>query len=889
MEINEIKHESLGDLTEANACKKAREFDIDLTEKPEGETYYRAAIIKAAIKNALRYNIRDPKAVMQYMRTRYPECGFKSYQQRQATLLWDHRRVMRYLDAEGRKPSFPKKDTVMICGNEIEVQPDVVFESGEAAELVLFKIGKPTMTQTGRGNQYQKEMQLYALQLYGRKRGYKVITASFYFLKKSTDTSCWNQCDQSFFGGGSNVIRIEDIYDPDMKNELDDRMGSLLGKYEDGIEEEEQSKETCAYCKHHDVCKYTLPPVELEQEIEMKNAATAAVTFSAQQQEAIDFRKGVCRIIAGAGSGKTKTIVERVIRLLKEGTRPEEICMITFTKNGAEEMKRRIESEIGHELPGLTVSTFNAFENDIVMREWESLGYAKKPVLIDDVQSFSIIAKLLNENPILEWTGRCFLHFSVSGGYGTRGALRVAADVFSAVKKARKEGRDPRQAAVIVTCADDINGTALAKLVALYDKYDAHLKERGLIDYEDQEILTFDVLGKHPDYLDRNYRFRHILADEFQDSSSAQISLIRHMTAMKTFESLTVVGDDAQSIYGFRNTTPEYIIRFGEHIGLPVKDIILDCNFRSTPQICAFGTAIIDNNTDKVDKQLVPVRPDGAPVVVNGFSKAADEYRHIVKGIQHHLQNGAKPEDIAVLAYTKSELRKIADELTKAGIPSMFGAPEPLMENSRVRATLAYARLVRTDMSADAAICANALLGGGLMDLEKGDAEARITEIRKRAQAVRDAAEDAQKEEFMKFVDEAALGDEAVESFAEAFADMDFDDTLDYLRDFEMYGGAVEYRRTRRYPGVMLTTAHSSKGLEWSIVYNTITKYPGSFSSSSGGMEETRRLFFVSTTRARDQLYVSGLFKAGSKEHTRINRLLMEAFDICGKSFPTII
>ena len=211
------------------------------------------------------------------------------------------------------------------------------------------------------------------------------------------------------------------------------------------------------------------------------------------------------------------------------------------------------------------------------------------------------------------------------------------------------------------------------------------------------------------------------------------------------------------------------------------------------------------------------------------------------------------------------------------------------MDNSRVRAILAFARLLRTDMSADAAICANALIGGGLMELEKGDAEAKITKMKERARDVRDAAEGTQKEEFMKFVEDTAFGDEAVESFTEAFENLDFDDTLDYLRDFEMYGGAVEYRRTRRYPGVMLTTAHSSKGLEWKIVYNTISKYPKSFSGNSGGMEETRRLFFVSTTRARDQLFVTGLFRTGTKEHSQVNRLLMEAFDICGKAFPCVV
>ena len=839
-------------LTEQNACSKSRTFEgVELIEKVQSENYMRAAVIISTIRCALMYGIRDQNAVMQYMRTRYPECGFKNYQQKQATLWWDHKRVMRYITSENRKPYFPKEDTVMLHGQPVMVRPTLAFITGkDTVEYVVIKIGAPNMTQTGRQNAFQKQMQLYMLHLYGRQHGYRNITASFYFLKKSTDTTAWNACSQSFFGGGGNIVQIKDIYDPESShNELDDKMEDILQKYEDGIPAEEQQPETCEHCKKYDLCKYALPPVEITEDENERKASTAPVTFSAQQQQAIAFRKGVARLAAGAGSGKTKVVCERVEQLLSEGVKPEELLMITFTKNGAEEMKSRIESDLEHPVPGLTISTFNAFENTIVMNEWEDLGYKKKPTLIDDVTEFSAIARLLNKNPILEWTGRSFLNFSTSKGFGTKGALRIAADVFKAVKTAKKDGSSAINAARDVTATDDIGPAALSKLVNLYDKYEDQMKEEGLIDFDDQEILTFKVLEKDPDYLNKNYKYKHIIIDEFQDSSESQIELIRKLTQLPTFESLMVVGDDAQSIYGFRGTTPEYIINFEDYIGQTVHDTILDKNFRSTPQICAFGTAILDKNVDKVDKILDPARPDGMPVVVNGFEKAAEEHAYIVKGIKHHLDNGTVPEDIAVLAFTKAELRKIADLLSKEGIPSMFGAPEPLMENSRIRAILAFSRLIRdTSATADAAICANALLKGTLMDLEKEEAEARIQDVVRMADDIANADESGKKELLLKYIDDISLGDETVEYFKDVLQEKEYDEIIDYLRDFQLYGDGTEYRRTRKYPGVMLSTAHSSKGLEWKVVYNTISKYP----VNRRNIEETRRLFFVSATRARD-------------------------------------
>ena len=214
----------------------------------------------------------------------------------------------------------------------------------------------------------------------------------------------------------------------------------------------------------------------------------------------------------------------------------------------------------------------------------------------------------------------------------------------------------------------------------------------------------------------------------------------------------------------------------------------------------------------------------------------------------------------------------------------MFGAPEPLMKNSRIRAVLAFARVVRdTSNTKDALTAANALLAGTLMDKEPEEVENAVRQIVERAEMIRSAGD--QKSLFLSYIDEISLEDEAVAHFREGLDTKDYEEIIDYCRDFSLYGDGVEYRRTDSYPGVELVTAHSSKGLEWPIIYNTITRYQKSAVMRTVDVEETRRLLFVSATRARDELFITGLYANCTKMNKVENRFLKELFDIVSKGW----
>ena len=663
------------------------------------------------------------------------------------------------------------------------------------------------------------------------------------------------------------------------------------------------------------------------------------VNYNPAQQEAIVSDKKYIRVIAGAGAGKTQVNSEVIAHKLNAlGAKPEEILAITFSKNGATEIKDRAARTAGHVLPGLTATTFNALENEITLDNWEKFGFRHRPSVIDDVQDLPMCDILLRRHPILEWTGSSFKNYTMTSGFGTNGALRIVSDIMHHCSKLlmRKNFsaityRDMIDDEIVPPASKELTPAIIDKIISFYPEYEEMKKGNDpefntpVITFDEQISFCMRVLENDPNYLDDHYDFAYIIVDEAQDTSEDQIEFLNHIINMKKFKSLIVVGDDSQAIYeSLMGTSPDYLINLqdflfewdketGVRTPIKIHDIVMDTNYRSVGSVIEMANRVIDKNTNKFDKQLVAFREYGEKPTVEGFYRKEDQkptktqlkskkpftlqegqYDKMARDIKSLIDSDPtiNLNDIAVLAYSKNELLAVADKLTELGIPSKFGAPEKLVDNNRVQAVLKFAHLVYKDpdsFSDDTLVVANALADGNLIEEDVDTLVEKLTEVNEYIKAIRESHELKKKELFIKMLRMIAHGDEAVLNFEEKFKDMDFEEIIKYCDDFEIYGDNMQYKRSQLGEGVMLITAHSSKGLEWKYVFGSITGFHklGKKSISRRKQEELRRLLFVLITRARDVLKLYGLYavSGNAKDGYVYNMFLKECFDALDKTF----
>lgn len=663
------------------------------------------------------------------------------------------------------------------------------------------------------------------------------------------------------------------------------------------------------------------------------------VNYNPAQQEAIVSDKKYVRVIAGAGAGKTQVNSEVIAHKLNTlGAKPEEILAITFSKNGATEIKDRAARTAGHVLPGLTATTFNALENEITLDNWEKFGFRHRPSVIDDVQDLPMCDILLRRHPILEWTGSSFKNYTMTSGFGTNGALRIVSDIMHHCSKLlmRKNFsaityRDMIDDEIVPPASKELTPAIIDKIISFYPEYEEMKKGNDpefntpVITFDEQISFCMRVLENDPNYLDDHYDFAYIIVDEAQDTSEDQIEFLNHIINMKKFKSLIVVGDDSQAIYeSLMGTSPDYLINLqdflfewdketGVRTPIKIHDIVMDTNYRSVGSVIEMANRVIDKNTNKFDKQLVAFREYGEKPTVEGFYRKEDQkptktqlkskkpftlqegqYDKMARDIKSLIDSDPtiNLNDIAVLAYSKNELLAVADKLTELGIPSKFGAPEKLVDNNRVQAVLKFAHLVYKDpdsFSDDTLVVANALADGNLIEEDVDTLVEKLSEVNEYVKAIRESHELKKKELFIKMLRMIAHGDEAVLNFEEKFKDMDFEEIIKYCDDFEIYGDNMQYKRSQLGEGVMLITAHSSKGLEWKYVFGSITGFHklGKKSISRRKQEELRRLLFVLITRARDVLKLYGLYavSGNAKDGHVYNMFLKECFDALDKTF----
>lgn len=884
-------------------CTKARIYDTKFNFVSEkGDAYNNAIVIKDIITGVLsgtfdKSEISD--LVDQGFEGEYltAETG----RRKKARLV---SLISRYINSERRKPMFLPAKQISVKGYDVSVKPDVVFDSGTCIDLVVFRTGKPDVKQRGRAKDVGVNtcIELYFLNLYGRellKPGdNKEIRSSYYYLRKDTDASD-SISDMDFFSGqGGNVVYLSEMRSYDKKDEVTSLDTSFLEQIDEYSVGEECSGDTCKYCKWNGACHYV--QVSEKQEKVIKKAGK--IVFSPEQQQVIDFQSGYARVNASAGSGKTECVTERVMRLISDGVKPEEILLITFTDAGAAEMKKRILSkaaarDILLSESSVKVTTFNGFANEIVLDNWRELGFVKQPRVIDEVANNGIIAKILDDNQI---PGLDYLNFRMDTG-SVRGALSVARKAFDIIKA---KAIDPESPDAQDDLMDELRQNGYSKnatygtcasLLDAYDTYKNELIEDCLITFSDQEPLMYKVLSDHPDYFN-GYGFKHIIVDEFQDTNDVQLETIRLLCSTPSFVSLVVVGDDSQSIFSFRNTSPENIINFFDKMGVKGTDIYLTANRRSLPPIIALANKVNDLNENKVDKEMVATRDGGKEPIVQEYFSVNEEYDAIIAEMKKLYEQGTPYEDMVFESFTNAELTKMAAKLTEANIPWVMKNPLPLCENSAVKAALSLAEAFwqpeATQIYFD---YLNSVYEGKIFDMDPEQIDAKVEQMKQLYLSMEEKPLEEQRAIFHEQLNAliSEKGDEIYEYFLSLiFDNEDLPSELEYIRAFKLYGENVRKKMEGNYNGVTLVTGHSAKGLEWPVVFLSVDKFDNMIfhnrqHSMQNEIEERRRLLFVAITRARDLLYVTGNYTIGgnAKDGYEFNNFLIELYGLVGKEF----
>ena len=791
----------------------------------------------------------------------------------------DIRDIERYLHCEYRRPVINGHPVVDLCDTGFECQMDFMFKGYQTIktnkhkegrkwvydeetvfvlEAVRLFTGKPTVKEsskildTGISTRLELYVMLKAMEHIAKEEypGQQImLRASYYFLQKGREDD--KKYSEEFFDGkGGNVITLQSYVD-DMSN-VDKTFEPQMKEFLKG---QSVSSEKCKTCRSRVLCEYYDAAEPLTEEERPKPVSLPIL--SPNQEKAASALEGNVRVIATAGSGKTTAMAYRIMNLLKAGVQPEKIGCFTFTNAGAGEMRDRIKGFCG--LAGIDVdfdkmiiSTIHSFGDSLLKQYYNLLGYSKPPVLINEIQKTKIIESILSESSPIEALIDKYKNFYLDM-FRAKGILELMKGYFSSIMEGMSQDEFAEKTGFDTTTVDSIYN--------MYMQYDKYKKDACLIEHSDQELGVLKLLRVKPDLFDE-VGIEHISVDEYQDTSNVQFSIINEMRKAKCVKSLFIVGDDDQSIYGFRDANVELIKNFFEMIGENGLDIQLMENRRSTHNIVDFASTLISYNQNRIEKHPKSTNEEGEPVCVSAFASKEDEQEYIVDVIEDLIKNGRKDNEIAILAPTNAELMVYADMLKKRGIESVSINPEPILENPRVVGAVGLVKFMLNNSEFNGTAYINARDNGTA--ITKSDEEIR-QEILNLQNEVKNIKNVTGLFEKFKALDQEE-NDEIYQSFLEdintAMEDAVKQENLhavcEYVMDFERFGQKQTARKEKAYNGVVLSTMHSSKGKEWPVVFCSVTKMHGR-DLKPEDIDEKNRLLFVACTRAKKELYISGV------------------------------
>jgi DNA helicase-2/ATP-dependent DNA helicase PcrA len=624
--------------------------------------------------------------------------------------------------------------------------------------------------------------------------------------------------------------------------------------------------------------EYTLhkPPVVAGSRIDF------AAELNPQQLAAVTAGPGPALVIAGAGSGKTRTLTYRVAYLVQNGVAPQNILLLTFTNKAAREMLERVAVLLPNDLTGLWGGTFHSVGNRLLRRHAEAAGFRAGFSIMDREDQQDMLDSVIAAAGIDPKEKR-FPKGEVLG------------DIFS---YAINTGRTIEQ--VLAEKYPYFQPLA-AEVAALQGKYEVRKRNANSVDFDDLLEKALGLLQRHEEIAERYRReFEFILVDEYQDTNRIQADFIDALAAHH--QNVMVVGDDAQSIYSWRGANFQNILRFPERYP-GAKVYRIETNYRSVPEVLRVANAAIAPNVQQFKKELQPARPP-APVkpALVPLGDSNQQALFVVQRILELREEGCDLNQMAVLYRAHYHSMELQLELTRHGVPYRITSGIRFFEQAHVkdvaafmkwvvnpRDEVAFKRMVRLLPGIGARSAEQlwerveketergiASFGGLLKSLKVGPKSRKAwDQLGHTLDEIAPGGEPGRPEEMLRSIIEAIYDDYLKAKFPNYEARREDLNTLgNYARQYETAHEFLDQLalltslETETALGaeedsemVNLSSIHQAKGLEWNVVF-VIWMSDGMFPSarcleSNDDLEEERRLFYVAVTRARDELYLT--------------------------------
>ncbi|MDX1455704.1 MAG: DNA helicase Rep [Gammaproteobacteria bacterium] len=404
-------------------------------------------------------------------------------------------------------------------------------------------------------------------------------------------------------------------------------------------------------------------------QITSKTTNSGLSSLNPRQRDAVRHVDGPLLVLAGAGSGKTRVITEKIAHLIRQcGYRPDQIAAVTFTNKAAREMKARAQALLGADkAEGLAVSTFHTLGLRILQQEHHALGYKKRFSIFDADDSRNLVVDILKAERL--------------------DTQDFVDQMIGQISSWKSDSVSPEQALLEAVDQKD------AQAARVYASYQRSLRAYNAFDFDDMIARPVELLANNPEIRERwQNRFRYLLVDEYQDTNDAQYQLLKQLSGMR--QAFTVVGDDDQSIYAWRGARPENLERLKDDY--PKLEIVkLEQNYRSTSRILRVANHIIANNPHVFEKRLWSEMGEGDAIRVIGCKESQHEVERVVTDLVHRkVQRAYSYKHFAILYRSNHQSRLFERALREQGVPYHLSGGMSFFDRGEVRDVLAYLRLL---------------------------------------------------------------------------------------------------------------------------------------------------------------------------------------------------